>query len=136
MKTRYYATITLTLPDELRKKFGGDVIAVNHQIPDGLFTKAQLQRLIDKGWAEPFDTKPPEEEPKPSLTVTETKTEVEPAGEVPNDKNWTFNPADLTEKSLEELNMLARDHAAKQGIDPPKPFADLEDAIVFMTSEA
>ena len=67
------------------------------------------------------DTKPPAKEPEP------------PVSKPQHPANWGYSPEMLKGKTLEELNILIRDHAERLKIlDVPPMFETVEEAISLL----
>lgn len=48
---------------------------------------------------------------------------------------WNFDPKALRGVPLDQLNMLAQQHAAKKKIAKPPVFKDMEEALLFLTKD-
>lgn len=113
-----FAKVVLYTPD-------GREILMGHRVPDGAFSAERLKALLANGWVVEGDTTPLPTEKKAKVEFKKVKTAAA----------WNIDPAELAEDSLEILNMKAVEHAKKWKLVVPKPFDDVEDAVVFMTAE-
>lgn len=93
------------------------------RIPDAVIAAMDpkiLARLAEEKRINEFTPRPP----------VEVKTGMQaPTGA------WVFEMKDLELKTLDELNMMIRDHVLAKGLAPVQPFADRDEALFWMVHD-
>ena len=93
------------------------------RIPDAVIDAmgpAMLARLVEEKRINEFTPRP----------LAEAKTGMQvPTGA------WVFEMKDLESKSLDELNMMIRDHVLAKGLAAVQPFADRDEALFWMVHD-
>ena len=98
-------------------------IAPGERIRDEFLTDPKLVAdLLQQGLIEQYDVAPPKPKDEASAS-TET------------DGYWNFNPAALQGMTLDQLNMLIQQHAAKVKVAKPPAMKDVEEALLFLTKD-
>ena len=120
-KTRYYALSNLYTPK--------GVLPRNRVIKDDAFTPEQIEKLLKRGKLA--------ELPAGATGVAQKQPEgdVEESTEVILAHLWAFTDDMIKDRSIEHLNIMAKDHIIKHGLAPMEPFEDLQEAVMFMTKD-
>ena len=96
----------------------------NQHIPDDTFETKEFERLVR--------IKAVREVDRAEVTVAvEEEIEEEP---IPRGL-WTFDAEELVDLTIDQLNMRAAQYVLDHGLAELEPFADEEEAILWMTSD-
>ena len=99
------------------------IITPGVRIPDAVIaalSPAEVAKLVEKKSINEFTPRPP--------------VEAQTGMQVPTGA-WVFEMKDLEQKSLDELNMMIRDHVLAKGLAHVPPFVDRDEALFWMVHD-